>query len=123
MLNNLLFGYDITHVVGNVFYVVLGLIIFDIITGLLVAGKEKKINSSINFEGLIRKLGLVVGLAFVTFVDSYFQTNGNITKIGVGLLVVYEGLSIIENFSRIGINLNFLTQFFDPKKVGKDEEK
>lgn len=123
MLNNLLFGYDITHVVGNVFYVVLGLIIFDIITGLLVAGKEKKINSSINFEGLIRKLGLVVGLAFVTFVDSYFQTNGNITKIGVGLLVVYEGLSIIENFSRIGINLNFLTQFFDPKKVGKDDEK
>ena len=123
MLNNLLFGYDITHVVGNVFYVVLGLIIFDIITGLLVAGKERKINSSINFEGLIRKLGLVVGLAFVTFVDSYFQTNGNITKIGVGLLVVYEGLSIIENFSRIGINLNFLTQFFDPKKVGKDEEK
>lgn len=123
MLNNLLFGYDITHVVGNVFYVVLGLIIFDIITGLLVAGKERKINSSINFEGLIRKLGLVVGLAFVTFVDSYFQTNGNITKIGVGLLVVYEGLSIIENFSRIGINLNFLTQFFDPKKVGKDDEK
>lgn len=123
MLNNLLFGYDIAQVVGNVFYVVLGLIIFDIVTGLLVAGKERKINSSINFDGLIRKLGLVVGLTFVTFVDSYFQTNGNITKIGVGVLVVYEGLSIIENFSRIGINLNFLTQFFDPKKVGKDDEK
>jgi phage-related holin len=39
------------------------------------------------------------------------------------MIVAYEGLSIIENFSRIGINIKFLTQFFDKSKVGKGEGK
>jgi hypothetical protein len=55
---------------------------------------------------------------FITLVDAYFKAGGQITKLGVSMLVVYEALSVIENFSRIGINLSFLTKFFDPSKVG-----
>lgn len=112
------YGFDITTVVGNVWYVALGFILFDVITGLLAAGVEKKINSSINFIGLIRKVGLFVALAFLIFVDAYVGADGYIIKLGVGLIVVYEGMSIIENFSRIGIDLKFLTKYFDPNKVG-----
>lgn len=117
MLEPLVWGFDIEKVVGNSFNIVLIMIIFDIITGLLVAGIERKINSSVNYQGLIRKAGLLVGLTFITVVDVYFHMEGTLVKIGVGLMIAYEGISIIENFSRIGVNLNFLTKYFDPDKV------
>lgn len=122
MLDNLLFGFDIAQVTNNIFYVVLIMIGFDVITGLLVAGKERKINSSINFEGMIRKIGLIFGLFFVSIMDSYFQTEGKLTGMGVAMIILYEGQSIVENFSKIGVNLGFLTKYFDPKKVEKDDK-
>lgn len=122
MDHNLITGIDITTVVGNIWYIALAFILFDIITGLLAAAVERKINSSINFIGIIRKVSLFVALAFLVFVDAFMGSNGYIIKIGVGLIVVYEGLSIIENFSRIGINLKFLTKYFDPNKIGKGGE-
>lgn len=116
-------GIDITSVVGNIWYVVLAVVMFDMITGLLAAGVERKINSSINFIGLIRKVGLFIALAFLVFTDEYVQAGGYLIKIGVGMIVAYEGISIIENFSRIGIDVKFLTKYFDKDKVGKGEGK
>jgi toxin secretion/phage lysis holin len=119
---NVFHGFDITKVVGNVWYVALGFIIFDIITGLLAAGAEKKINSSINYIGLIRKVGLFVALAFLVFIDAYFDAKGYVIKLGVGLIIAYEGMSIVENFSRIGIDIKFVTKYFDKNKIGKGEK-
>jgi toxin secretion/phage lysis holin len=115
--------FDITTVVGNYWFFTLGLILFDLVTGLLAAGVEKKLNSSINFIGIIKKVGLFVALAFVVFIDAYLGSQGYIIKLGVGMIVAYEGLSIIENFSRIGIDVKFLTKFFDKSKVGKGRGK
>lgn len=114
----ILTDFEITQVVGNVWYVVLGFVLFDVITGLLAAAVEKKLNSSINYIGLIRKVGEFVALAFLIFVDAYTGSNGDIIKIGVFMIVAYEGLSIIENFSRMGINMTWLTRYFDKNKVG-----
>ncbi len=122
MMELLLWGFDIKEVVGNVFYFVLLLIVFDVISGLLASAKEKKINSSISFDGMIKKVGEIIALAFITLVDAYLDAGGNIVKMGVGMIIIYEGLSIIENFSRVGVNLNFLTKFFDKNKVGKGDE-
>lgn len=121
MLQPIFFGFDIVQMVGNYFYMVLSMIVFDILTGGLLAGKERKLNSSVNLDGLIRKLGIMVGLTFVTVIDVYFQVNGLIVKIGVGVIIAYEGLSIVENLSKIGVNLNFLTKYFDPEKVEGDK--
>jgi toxin secretion/phage lysis holin len=118
METNLINGFDITTVVGNIWYVALGFILFDVVTGLLAAAKERKLNSSINYIGMIRKVGEFVALAFLVFVDAYVGAHGLVIKLGVGLIVAYEGMSIIENFSRIGIDVKFLTQYFDKKKVG-----
>jgi toxin secretion/phage lysis holin len=115
-------GFDITTVVGNVWYVALGFIFFDVVTGLLAAGAERKINSSINFIGIIRKVGLFVALAFLVFMDAYVNAKGYLIKLGVGLIVAYEGMSIIENFSRIGIDIKFLTKYFDKNKIGKGDQ-
>lgn len=103
------------------FFVVLILIIFDIVTGLLKAGVDKNINSKINFEGLLRKVGELVAFFFLVFMDRYLGTDGFITKMGLGMMVVYEVTSIIENFSGIGINLSFITQFF--QKDGDKRDK
>jgi toxin secretion/phage lysis holin len=118
----LFYGFDITSVVGNVWYLALGFIVFDIMTGLLAAAAERKINSSVNFIGLLRKVALFVALAFLVFVDAYVSAEGMLVKFGVGLIVAYEGLSIVENFSRLGIDLSFLTKYFDKNKVGKGDK-
>lgn len=116
MLNELVFGVNIVEIVGNPFYLLLVWIGFDIITGLLRAGKDRVLNSSVNFDGLIRKLGEIVGLMFLTFVDSYFKLDGIIIKSGVWLLIIYETLSIIENLKQIGVDLTFIMKYFDKDK-------
>jgi phage-related holin len=54
--------------------------------------------------------------------DAFVSADGYIIKLGVGLIVAYEGMSIIENFSRIGIDIKFLTKYFDRDKVGKGKK-
>ncbi|MEH7082972.1 phage holin family protein [Neobacillus drentensis] len=112
-------NFDITMVVGNIWYLVLSFILFDVLTGLLAAAKEGKLNSSINYIGMIRKVGEFIALAFLVFVDAYVGAKGLIIKLGVGMIVAYEAMSIIENFSRIGIDMKFLTKYFDRNKIGK----
>ena len=124
MLEELYYGINIENFMGNLFYVLLGFIVFDVVTGLLRAGKDRVLNSSMNFEGLIRKAGELLGVVFLTFVDLYLNTGGLITKTGVGLLVIYESISIVENFKQIGINFDFLMKYFDDEKYeeGKANE-
>lgn len=122
MLNTLITGLDLNKIVDNSLYFILALIVLDIITGLLASAVERKLNSKVNFNGMIKKVGELVALAFVSLVDVYFKGNGQITKLGVTMIVTYEGLSVIENLSRIGIKLTFLTQFFDKTKTGKGDQ-
>lgn len=112
------FGFSIVDVVGKGWYIVIAMIGFDIITGLLASAVEKKINSSINYVGLIRKVGLFIALGFFSLMDFYTESKGLIIKLGITMIVAYEGMSIIENFSRIGIDISLLTQYFDKSKLG-----
>lgn len=122
MLKELKYGIDIEVFIGNMFYFLLAWIIFDILTGLLRAMKDRKVNSSIKFEGLIRKSGELLGVIFLTLVDLYLNTDGLITKTGVGLLIIYETISIVENFKQIGVDVNFIMKYFDKDKY-KDNER
>lgn len=116
MLIELITGIDIEKIVGNPFYALLIFIGFDILTGILRAGKDRRINSSINFEGLIRKMGELVGVVFASFIDIYFKTNGIILTSAVWLLIVYEGMSVLENLKQLGVNLEFIMKYFDKDK-------
>lgn len=115
-MNELVYGIDIYDLVGRPFYALLIWILFDIVTGFLRAGKDRKLNSSINFDGLIRKMGELVGVVFLTFVDIYLNTDGIIAKTGVYALILYESISIVENFKQIGINIDFIMKHFDDEK-------
>jgi toxin secretion/phage lysis holin len=115
--------FDITTVVGNIWYFVIALIVFDVITGLLASVVEKKINSSISYRGLIKKVGLFLALAFCVFIDAYINANGYIIKMGIGLIVACESISIVENFKRVGIDLKFITKYFGNDKANNGDDK
>lgn len=123
MMLELIYGIDGIDYIGNIFWVYFVFIVFDVATGVLRATTERLLNSSVNFDGLIRKLGGLLGVVFLTFVDLYLDTNGIIVKVGVGALILYEALSITENFKRIGVNVDFVMKYFEEEKVkGEDKD-
>lgn len=110
---------NLNIIVSNSWYVLIAFVIFDVLTGILASVKEKKINSTISYKGLIKKISLFLMLAFVEFLDVFFAANSIIKNAGISLIVLTEGMSIIENFNRVGIDLSFLTKYFDEKKLRK----
>jgi len=112
----LIYGIDVDSFMGNMFYVFIAFVLFDVLTGLLRAAKDRMLNSSINFDGLIRKFGELIGVVFLTFIDLYLNVGGVLAKTGVGLLILYETISIVENFKQIGVNFDFVMKYFDEDK-------
>ena len=89
-------------------------IILDVIFGILRALKEKKINSCIGIDGIIRKVGMILSIAFCFIIDyiSHFNLIGflpdslteslHLGQCGLAfifnsLYIVFEGLSILKN--------------------------
>ncbi|MGF3065771.1 phage holin family protein [Facklamia sp. P12950] len=93
---------------GNVdafIYTLLAFIIADYITGILRAGVEKKLSSSIGFKGIAKKIMIfiVVGIANLCDVN---LLKGDGTIIRTAIIFFYianEGLSILENSIAIGL--------------------
>lgn len=81
------------------------LMIIDYITGLCKAFIQKKVNSSVGGEGIIKK---VVYLSMVTvsvIIDQLLVSNGNIRLIVITTFIINEILSILENSSEMGIKV------------------
>lgn len=115
MIEELINGASFEGVFRIVIYVTLALIGFDIVTGLLASAREREIQSSISWNGIINKTGELVAVVFLILIDSFLDMDGKITSMGVGMVVIHELISIIENFSRIGINVNFVKKYINDK--------
>lgn len=89
-------------------------IILDTIFGILRAIREKKINSNIGIDGIIRKVGMLISIMFFMLIDLVLEINLigfipeeirtyiNIKRVGVAelfniLFVIFEGLSVLKN--------------------------
>lgn len=98
------------------FKVLLIIIVLDCIFGILRAIKQKKLNSNIGIDGLIRKSGMILSiiflygidfimnLDFIFFIPSSFKQIWNINNIGIGglfslLFIVFEFLSVFKNMT------------------------
>ena len=96
------------------FKILLICIVLDCIFGILRAIKQKKLNSTIGIDGLIRKTGMIISVILLYMIDSiinldfiFFIPEGikqicQIDKIGIGslfsiLFIVFEFLSILKN--------------------------
>ena len=86
-------------------YNLLAFIIADYITGVLRAGVERKLSSSVGFKGIAKKIVIfiVVGIANLCDVN---LIKGDGTMIRTAIIFFYianEGLSILENTMAIGL--------------------
>lgn len=117
-------------------------IVFDLFLGVMRALKEKKINSAIGIDGMIRKVSMVACLLFLVFLDfvvkidligwlpeqilQIFKTFG-INVVGISdvfalMFICFELLSVLKNWTLIGLPMfkgiddwiqNFLETFTD----------
>ena len=96
------------------FKILIIVISLDTIFGILRAIKEKKINSAIGIDGIIRKVGMLIAIFFLSLIDSIISVDliGFIPedikqvlhfgKVGIAdlfniLFVIFETLSIFKN--------------------------
>lgn len=100
--------------------------------GLLRAIKEKGINSAIGIDGIIRKVGMLIAILFLSLIDNVVNINligfipedirtyMNIDKIGIAnlfnlLFIIFEALSVLKNMIKCKLPI--------PKKLQEFLEK
>ena len=97
-------------------------IVLDVVFGFLRSIKERKTNSSIGIDGIIRKTGMLITIVVANILDKIanidllfffpeelktflkFNTCG-ITFLFNSLYIIFESLSILKNMSKCGIPL------------------
>lgn len=100
---------------SNGFKVLLVVICLDVFFGILRAIKQRKLNSSIGIDGIIRKCGMLVSTIFIKMIDFIVDLDFlgfvpmavkevlNIqNQFGIGslfalLFIIFEALSVLKN--------------------------
>ena len=94
--------------------VLIVVIVLDLILGILRAIREKTINSCIGIDGMIRKVGMLIVIVFLTIIDTIIHLDLigfipetiketlKLGKVGISslfniLFIVFEILSIFKN--------------------------
>lgn len=95
-------------------------VLLDTIFGVLRAIKERKLNSNVGIDGLIRKFGMMISVIFfmlidfiialnlIGFIPEEIRTAINIEAVGIStlflyLFILYEALSILKNMIKCKI--------------------
>lgn len=104
-------------------------ITFDVIFGVLRAIKERKLNSTIGIDGIIRKVGMmlsiicslildnILNIDLIMFIPSEIKEYIHIARIGISdlftiLYVIFEILSILKNMIRCKLPIPKKLQLF-----------
>lgn len=123
-------------------------IVLDVIFGVLRSFKERKTNSTIGIDGIIRKTGMMITIVvaiildkianidLIFFIPEELKSVLNIKNCGItfifnSLYIIFESLSILKNMRKCGIpfprKLNdflekLLTEFTSEVEDGKGEK-
>ena len=104
-------------------------ITFDVIFGVLRAIKERKLNSTIGIDGIIRKVGMmlsiicslildnILNIDLIMFIPTEIKEYIHIASIGIAdlftiLYVIFEILSILKNMIRCKLPIPKKLQLF-----------
>ena len=108
--------------------VLLALSVVDYFTGVAVAFVERKINSRIGFNGIIKKCVMFSLVGVANLIDKQFLGGSDAVRTAVALFFVgNEGLSIMENAYKLNVPFpkalrNHFEQFATEKDDDKKEE-
>lgn len=96
------------------FKILIIVVVLDTIFGILRAIKEKKVNSAIGIDGIIRKIGMIIAITFLSIIDNIVHVD----LIGF----IPENVKQILNFSSVGISdlFNVLFIIFEILSVFKN---
>lgn len=130
---------------SNGLKVLLILVVLDSIFGVLRALRQKKFNSNIGIDGLIRKFGMLISVVFFMLIDLIEAVNFigfipeearsiiGIETVGVStmfiiLYIVYESLSILKNMIKCKLPIpkkfqSWLEKVFNKYTKELEEEK
>ena len=95
---------DSLHIIFNskLFVTFMGFIIFDIFTGVILAFKNKVLNSKINKDGITKHFITITFVIFFTCLFISFNMN-EFGKIIIYFYIGSYGLSIFENLTMLGV--------------------
>ena len=96
-----------------------GFIVADIITGYIKAFKNKNYNSSVNRDGLAKKMMWYMMIILGCFIEWVAHTN-SISILVCATCCITEFMSIIENARDVGIEFK-LTQYLEDKDSDTNE--
>ena len=125
--------------------VLLILVILDSIFGCLRAIRERKFNSNVGIDGLIRKFGMLISVIFFIAIDLIMKINlvgfipeeirkainlefFGISSMFLWLFIIYESLSILKNMIKCKLPIpkkfqNFLEKVFKTYTQELEERK
>ena len=101
-------NFSIDFIIGGcdiLFKTLLVFIIIDYITGLLRAIYTKKLSSKIGAKGIIKKVGYIFIVILAALLDKLLNSTGNIRNIVLAMFIANEGISILENWTSMGIKI------------------
>lgn len=99
---------------NDVFKILIIVVVLDTIFGILRAIKEKKVNSAIGIDGIIRKIGMIIAITFLSIIDNIVHVD----LIGF----IPENVKQVLNFSNVGISdlFNVLFIIFEILSIFKN---
>ena len=97
----------------KIYFIVLGFILFDVISGFLMASYKGTYNSSVMRKGGLRKLAEVLALVMSGFLEmacEYVELGVNLPLLNIVsiYICIMELISILENLSAVSPTLNKL---------------
>ena len=114
---SILTGYD------TLFKALLIFIVLDYLSGIMRAIYTKKLSSKIGAKGIIKKIGYIVLVVVVEILDILLKDNGYLRNIIIYMFIANEGISILENWSAMGIKVpDIIKDKFSNMKGGDDGE-
>ena len=78
-------------------------IVFDYISGMIKAFHSKTLSSKIGFQGILKKVGILLIVMLGVLVDRVTGNTGAVRTLVIYYFVANEGLSVIENLGQCGV--------------------
>lgn len=85
--------------------ILLSFVVMDYITGVIAAGIEGKLNSSVGWKGIAKKVGVFIIVAAANLVDRALGDAHLFRDATIFFYLANELLSIIENVGRTGLDM------------------
>ncbi|WP_231687541.1 phage holin family protein [Bacillus sp. FJAT-22090] len=86
--------------------ILVAFMVIDIVTGLIKAAIQKKLNSKVSYRGFLKKTSIMLVIIIANLLDLLTASGVPVFRtMAVFFYIGMEGLSIVENLGHIGIPL------------------